>query len=89
MSKIDEKNSEVTKAGIKNRGSPVKSSKKPVMKGPNNVKKMLGYFNVTALYLTIVVGLIINWEPVYVNLAWPCSFIYLFQMFLITFDKVE
>jgi len=92
MKKLDPKNAEVTKSGIKVRGSPAKGSQKTVVvreSSVNKLKKNILYFNSSVMAATIGIGLAIEWTPEMVHIAYPLGGLYIFQMLLLKLTKVE
>lgn len=91
MNKTLTKNAEVTKRGIKARGSPDPSSKLVVNSTTHAglIKKRLMYAGTTVLALAVELGLYLNWEPYMIHPAYWTGAIWLTQMLLLRFTKME
>jgi len=92
MSKLDPKNAEVTKAGVKARGSPAKGSQKTITVKETSVgqlKKNMLYFGSTVMTTVVAIGLAIEWTPELVHIAYPVGCIYVAQMLVIKLTKME
>lgn len=91
MKKLDPKNAEVTKSGIKARGSPAGSQRTVVVNESTvgKLKKNLLYLGTTVMAFGSGVGLAFNWEPALIHAAYPLGFLYLTQMLLLRLTKME
>lgn len=90
--KPDPKNAEVTKRGIKNRGSPVKGDQKTVVVNETpmgKIKKNLLYAGITVQAAAVGVGIVANWTDEMVHAAYPCGFLFLGLLLLVRLTKME
>ena len=92
MKKIDSKNAEVTTSGVKKRGEQVKGKTQTVVVNGNSIgkiKKNLLYASTTIMAAGAAIGLIVNWTPELVHVAYPMGGLFLAQLLLILTTKME
>ena len=90
--KLLEKHAEVTKGGIKARGSPANATQKTVVVNETTtgrLKKQLLFAGSTLMAATIAVGLMMDWTSDMVHVAYPVGSLYIAQMLTILFTKME
>lgn len=91
MRKPDTKNAEVTKRGIKVRGSPESGTQRVVVSNTIrfNLKKKLLVTACLSKTAAILIGLSLYWEPQFDHLVWATGVVTVSELLTLMFAKVE